>query len=267
MSSRKVLMLHGYAQSGTIFSKRLGAFRKTCGKEFDLVFVDAPHVLTPVDMAILTSTSPESSLDNLGAAEAAEETDPALAPRGWWRVNETHTQTNGLEESLATLRDVLAKDHYEGVFGFSQGAAMAAILAALLEKPEVHPPFLVNGQPPHPPLKFCVSVSGFLPHSPLCDTILLPSFSTRTLHILGKMDVIVVEERSKPALEISTNKRVEYHDGGHFVPSKAPWRNFMRSFLRDPTGDIPAPGPAAPTQDASGASTPIAPGSATPSAS
>lgn len=64
-------------------------------------------------MAILTSTSPESSLDNLGAAEAAEETDPALAPRGWWRVNETHTQTNGLEESLATLRDVLAKDHYE----------------------------------------------------------------------------------------------------------------------------------------------------------
>lgn len=81
------------------------------------VFVDAPHVLTPVDMAVLTSSSPESSLDNLGAAEATEETDPALAPRGWWRVNATHTLTNGLEDSLATLRDVLAKDHYE-VGGF-----------------------------------------------------------------------------------------------------------------------------------------------------
>ena len=81
------------------------------------VFVDAPHVLTPVDMAVLTSSSPESSLDNLGAAEATEETDPALSPRGWWRVNATHTLTNGLEDSLATLRDVLAKDHYE-VGGF-----------------------------------------------------------------------------------------------------------------------------------------------------
>jgi len=239
----------------------MGAFRKTCGKEFDLVFVDAPHVLTPVDMAVLTSQSPESSLDNLGAAEATTETDPALAPRGWWRVNEDRTQTNGLEDSLAVLRDVLAKDHYDGVFGFSQGAAMAAILAALLEKPAVHPPFLINGEPPHPPLQFCVAVAGFRPGSPLCDVILLPSYPTRSLHILGRTDVIVVEERSKTLLDISSNKRVEYHDGGHFVPSKAPWRNFMRSYLRDPAGDVLAPGPAA-----SGASTPIASGSATPSA-
>ncbi|KAH9920927.1 FSH1-domain-containing protein [Fomitopsis serialis] len=266
MSARKVLMLHGYAQSGTIFSKRMGAFRKTCNKEFDLVFVDAPHVLTPVDMAYLTSQSPESSLDNLGAAEATTETDPVLAPRGWWRVNEDRTQTNGLEESLAVLRDVLAKDHYDGVFGFSQGAAMAAILAALLEKPAVHPPFLINGEPPHPPLQFCVAVAGFRPVSPLCDVILLPSYPTRSLHILGRTDVIVVEERSRTILDISSNKRVEYHDGGHFVPSKAPWRNFMRSYLRDPAGDVPSPGSAAPSQDASGASTPKASGSATPSA-
>ncbi|KZT69633.1 FSH1-domain-containing protein [Daedalea quercina L-15889] len=267
MAVRRILMLHGYAQSGTIFSKRMGAFRKTCGKEFDLVFVDAPHVLTPVDMAALTSQSPESSLDNLGAAEAATETDPALAPRGWWRVNAERTLTNGLEDSLATLRDVLAKDRYDGVLGFSQGAAMAAILAALLEKPGVHPPFLINGEPPHPPLEFCVAVAGFRPSSPLCDAILLPSFSTRTLHILGRTDVIVVEERSKTLLDISANKRIEWHDGGHFVPSKAPWRNFMRSYLRDPAGDVPAPGPAAPSQNASGASTPAAPvGSATPCA-
>lgn len=72
----------------------------------------------------------------------------------------------------------------------------------------------INHSLPH--RKFCVSVSGFLPRSPLCDAILLPSFSTRTLHILGKTDVIVVEERSKPVLEITTNKRVEYHDGGAY---------------------------------------------------
>lgn len=73
----------------------------------------------------------------------------------------------------------------------------------------------INHLPSH--RKFCVSAAGFLPHSPLCDAILLPSFSTRTLHILGKTDVIVVEERTKPLLEISTNKRVEYHDGGTYL--------------------------------------------------
>ncbi len=34
----------------------------------------------------------------------------------------------------------------------SQGAALAAIVAALLEKPESYPPFLVDGKPPHPPM-------------------------------------------------------------------------------------------------------------------
>jgi len=33
----------------------------------------------------------------------------------------------------------------------SQGAAFAAIVTALLEKPETYPPFLINGRPPHPP--------------------------------------------------------------------------------------------------------------------
>lgn len=123
--------------------------------------------------------------------------------------------------------------------------------------------------------QFCVSVAGFRPRSPLVDTILLPSYSTRTLHVLGRTDVIVVEERSKPLLELSSNKRVEWHDGGvciaisrtmrisladrypermtlllcigHFVPSKAPWRNFIRGFLRDPSMSEPAPGAAAQT--------------------
>ncbi|KAF9810436.1 hypothetical protein IEO21_06934 [Rhodonia placenta] len=247
MTTRKILMLHGYAQSATIFSKRLGALRKACGKDVDLVFVDAPYVLTPVDMAFLNTLSNSSSLEDLGAPEAAAEQDPALAPRGWWKAQADRDQTAGLEESLAVLRDVLAKDHYDVRLSHAQGAAMAAILAALLEKPAVHPPFLIDGQPPHLPLQFCVSVAGFRPRSPLVDTILLPSYSTRTLHVLGRTDVIVVEERSKPLLELSSNKRVEWHDGGHFVPSKAPWRNFIRGFLRDPSMSEPAPGAAAQT--------------------
>ncbi|KAI0773072.1 FSH1-domain-containing protein [Trametes elegans] len=260
MAAKKVLMLHGYAQNAHIFSKRMGALRKACGKDIELVFVDGPHVLSPADLAEAFQTSSQSSsLDDLGASEAGAETDPALAPRGWWHVDATRTKTPGLEDSILLIRDYLIKDHYEGIFGFSQGAGMATIIAALLERPEVFPPFLVDGKPPHPPLTFCISAAGFRPYSLLCDTILLPSFSTPTLHILGKNDVIVVEERSKSILDISDNKRVEYHDGGHFVPSKANWRNFLKAYIKDPLGNVPSPTPGPESQPASGTVTPATP--------
>ncbi|KAI0631376.1 FSH1-domain-containing protein [Trametes polyzona] len=259
MAAKKVLVLHGYAQNATIFSKRLGALRKSCGKDVDLVFVDAPHVLTPADLAEAFQTSSESSsLDDLGASDT-NTNDPAAAPRGWWHVDAERKNTPGLEDSIKLLRDYLVKDHYDGIFGFSQGAAMAAIMAALLEKPEVFPPVLVDGKPPHPPFTFCIAAAGFRPRSPLCDAIFEPSYSTPTLHILGRTDVIVVEERSKTLLDISTNKRVEYHDGGHFVPSKANWRNFLKAYLKDPLGDIPSPSAAAASQPTSGTATPVTP--------
>lgn len=251
-NTRKVLMLHGYAQSATIFSKRMGAVRKACGKDVDFVFLDAPHVLSPADIASSFNTPEE-----LGASEAAE-VDPALKPRGWWKADPERKQTIGIEASITLLRDVLKKDHYDGVFGFSQGASMAAFLAALLERPHLRPEFLVDGEAPHPPLEFCVAVAGFRTRGSDGDAVFATPFVTPTLHVLGRNDVIVVEERAKTLLDVSANKRVEWHDGGHFVPSKANWRSFFREYLRDPTGNVPSPGPISGSQPASGTATPDA---------
>ena len=52
----------------------------------------------------------------------------------------------------------------------------------------------------------------------LSDAILLPSYGTHTLHVLGRNDVIVVAERAQTLLDVSANKRVEYHDGGTDPP-------------------------------------------------
>lgn len=71
-------------------------------------------MLTPADLAeAFQSSSESSSLEDLGASEAATETDPALAPRGWWSVDASRTKTDGLEDSILLLRDYLVKDHYE----------------------------------------------------------------------------------------------------------------------------------------------------------
>lgn len=67
-----------------------------------LVFVDAPHVLNPVDMADAFGSS--NLLQLTGAPE-----DPTLTPRGWWTKGKEY---HGLEESIALLKDMLMKDRY-----------------------------------------------------------------------------------------------------------------------------------------------------------
>lgn len=61
-----------------------------------------------------------------------------------------------------------------------------------------------------------MSVAGYLPSGPIRTPLFTPSYSTLTLHILGRTDVVVVGERSNQLIEVSTNKRVEYHPGGAF---------------------------------------------------
>ncbi|KAK0457318.1 FSH1-domain-containing protein [Desarmillaria tabescens] len=228
---RSILVLHGYAQNATIFSKRLGAFRKQCGKDIELVFVDAPHIIQPADLRV------NGSQTELGAFDPADG-----QPRRWYDVYRDLTRAIGLEESLMILRDILKQRKFDGVFGFSQGAAIAAFLSALLEKPQSYPPFLVDGKSPHPPFQFCVCIAGYRITDPLADLVFNPTYTTLTLHVIGKNDIVVLEEWTKVLLGVSANKRVEEHDGGHFIPSKTSWRKFLVAYLLDPRGDIPSPG-------------------------
>jgi hypothetical protein len=45
---------------------------------------------------------------------------------------------------------------------------------------------------------------------------------------------------------------------GHFVPSKASWRTFLKAYMLNPTGNIPRLGPSSMSQPGSGAVTPLA---------
>ena len=81
-----------------------------------------------------------------------------------------------------------------------------------------HPSF-----PPHPSLhapKFLISVGGFLPvpkEPSLSHLFPLPA-SLPTLHIVGRNDIVVTEEKSRTLWEKCENSRVEYHDGGTSSP-------------------------------------------------
>jgi len=245
-------VLHGYSQNATIFSKRLGALRKE-SKDIEFVFVNAPHILLPAEML---GASP-STFDSVAQAEQIViQSDPNLAMRAWWKTNKERTEATGLEESLSFIKDLLKEQQFDGVFGFSQGAAFAGVISAILERPHLYPPFLVDGKPVHPPFQFCVAVSGFRLKASFCEPFFTPPYSTPTLHVLGRNDVVVVEERSKQLIDVSANARVEEHDGGHFVPSKGNWRKFLVDYMKDPSAPNPSPSAASLSESSSGTSTP-----------
>jgi len=126
---------------------------------------------------------------------------------------------------------------------------MAAVLAAILENSEAAAKynFLTQGAQPHAPFEFCIIGSGFIPRDKRLAQALFKApdddeiptqyaqqslgLHTRSLHIIGLNDAIVIPERSQALVKVSTNSRVEEHDGGHFVPLTTPWRNFLRSYL------------------------------------
>lgn len=86
--------------------------------------------------------------------------------------------------------------------------------------------------------QFCLAVSGFKAAGKIVADLFSPSYSTPTLHILGRTDVVVIEEKSKTLLDMSTNKRVEWHDGGKSYSPSTTAHQLMacsRPLCSDPT--------------------------------
>ncbi|XP_014557565.1 hypothetical protein COCVIDRAFT_97058 [Bipolaris victoriae FI3] len=241
----KILMLHGYTQSGPLFQAKTGALRKTLNKAFpkgiELVYPTGPIRLTPTDFSLITGAVTERT--------SAPDADEELDAWAWWRKRNTNDGTylfDGLDEGFAHIASILKEQGpFDGVIGFSQGAAATAMVASLLEpkRKEAFDAQQAAGTgipfPPsfegniHPPLKFAVSYSGFAaipPPSPSQDTkaasryiaFYEPEIETPILHFLGTQDVVIEEARSLALVERCKRKEdkyVVYHPGGHFLPS------------------------------------------------
>jgi len=219
-----------------------------------MVFVDAPLVIDVPD----ATGDDLNKYDSAAAATHTPETDPALIPRAWWRVKETTDGANetrkvyeGFDESMRFIRRVIdERGPFDACFGFSQGAAMAAIVSSILEHPSLHPSFSDPPLAAQKPFKAAILVAGFRLNLPAVwnkgSDGTCTKLSTRSLHVIGNTDVIVSEDRSESLVNVFDKPRVERHDGGHFVPSKKSWRDFfalyMRSIHQGDDSQVPGPG-------------------------
>lgn len=239
----KVLMLHGFTQSGPLFYAKTRALEKKLQKAFPagikLHYPTAPIRLLPADVPFLQPSTKDSETNGSSAQEETAEPDAW----GWWRrkgdgVPYTY---EGIEIGLAHIAKILQTEGpFDGVIGFSQGGAAAGMVASLLEPnrraafEKLYPEggmsypesFCADTgyleEVIHPTLKFAVSYSGFAASGTnLYKAFYDPKIKTPMLHFLGSLDTIVEEKRSLALAESceTSEGRIVYHPGGHFLPS------------------------------------------------
>jgi hypothetical protein len=244
----KILMLHGFTQSGTLFRAKTGALTKAIIKAFPLHTVSfsyptGPLRLNPFDVP---------GYNNGGATEDKGETETY----GWFRRPATEPPTyKGIQDGLASVAALLKTEGpFDGVVGFSQGACLAFIVASLLEPNrkasfdaavtnsdgvEFPESFLPENTGDHPPLKFAIVYSGFKAADPKWGAIYDPQrpIATPVLHVMGTLDALVIEARSRELIQACVGDaeqegKVVFHPGGHFVPSQRTYLEAAVGFIR-----------------------------------
>ncbi|CAG8053791.1 unnamed protein product [Penicillium nalgiovense] len=248
----KLLMLHGYTQSGSLFHAKSRALTKHIQKAFPLHEVTAIYPTAPI--RLLPTDIPGYEPSSEGGS------DNEIESYGWWRRSNTANPPLyiGIEEGFAAVARTLKEEGpFDGVIGFSQGAALAAMVAALLESGRkasfehfskisadgaagmTIPALFGEEGFQHPQLKFAVCYSGFrAPGARYRAFYEEPAIQTPVLHVLGSLDAVVEEARSRALVEACAGEPekdglVVWHPGGHFLPSQRPYLDATVRFIRE----------------------------------
>lgn len=203
--SKKVLMLHGLAQTGPYFQSKTKNFRTALeAMGYELLYPTAPNRYPSADI-------PTSLLDSVA-------TEPNSNEVVAWIENDEVNHTYFLPESTKIfLHDYIVENGpFDGLVGFSQGAGVAGYLATDLNT-------LLDLSPEEQPtLKFFMSFSGFR----FVPEIYQKQYndhpiSIPSLHVKGELDT-VTEPWKIEALFNSCDedkRTLLVHGGGHFVPN------------------------------------------------
>ncbi|CAN8026840.1 unnamed protein product [Ixodes persulcatus] len=210
----RVLCLHGYRQDGQSFKSKLGGFRKATKSVLDPVFIDAPHLI------------PESSN---AEGNIAEPNVPG--GRGWWFSSsqksfnaQEHTDVCvGFDDSVKAVEKACSLGPFDGILGFSQGAAMAALVLCLQSLGKL----TTN-------LKFGVLIAGFKSRSTLHDVLYTDGLvKVPTLHIVGDTDAVIPKPQAMEIVPFFKSPQVVCHPGGHFIPTGGSCKTDYLAFLRE----------------------------------
>lgn len=239
MRKLRILCLHGFRQNASSFKGRTASLAKKLKNMAELIFVDAPHELpfiylhSPPDQNC-ESVQSEGSLPFINCNRkfawlvAADYNGKSDAE---WKMAKVpfdtaqyQQQTEAFDESLQRLKTIfLQAGPFDGILGFSQGAAMAALVCAQQRKLKGEIDF-----------KFAILCSGFAVNMSEYSE---GSISCPSLHIFGN-----TEGNDRQIESCASRHLVSFfdrgcsviieHDLGHIIPTRSPYIDEIKDFLR-----------------------------------
>lgn len=185
MRRLRILSFHGYHGSGGVLRRQLAPLAERLSDLAEFETPDAPSI--------------------------------AGGDFGWWHGTfpSSRTRFSGWSLTAAWL-EALPLERFDGVFGFSQGAALVGLLTGMRDDLglAVMAGGFVSLEPEHRPLYEAVSRSR------------IPS-----LHLIGASDSIVAPPESRSLVDLYTDPVVAVHPGGHEIASDPKSVDAVRQFL------------------------------------
>jgi len=201
MEKLRILCLHGYHGSAGTLRGQMRSWADGLDPWATFVLVDAPSL--------------------------------ASGDHGWWHAvtgksanGGAGTEYRGWARTRDWIASLCAQAPFDGVFGFSQGAALAALLVGMCA--------LGCERPPAPAaLDFAIMVGGFMSrdrqHAPLYEA--LEASGPPSLHVIGRADIIVPSEASRALASRFPAPLIVEHDGAHVIAATPAIRRATLAFL------------------------------------
>lgn len=212
MQKLRILCLHGYQGSADVLRDQMAILTDGMDSLATFVQVNAPS-LAKGDFGWWHAIRDESSTNNKGPGVG-----PSAARYVGWR--DTCKWVVSLFER---------EGPFDGVFGFSQGAALTALLVGLRS----HDGTTTERKPLT--FDFAIMVGAFLANDPdlACLYDSRESYALPSIHIIGRSDRIVPGEYSRKVATKFKSPVVLEHDGGHVIAGTPLIRKRVASFLEE----------------------------------
>ena len=220
MEKLRVLCLHGYQGSAQILRRQLAPLADGLDDLAEFVYIDAPS-LAAGDFGWWRATALASDNASVGPG--------AKRYLGWQRTRD------------AIVSTFARQGPFDGVFGFSQGAALASLLVGLRSS---DPPAPSEATSPASGssskaealvFDFAVMVGGFV----VADADLARLYDERanyalpSAHLIGRSDSVVPSEASFELASKFENPMILEHQGGHVISTAPQIRQGFRTFLEE----------------------------------
>lgn len=220
--STTLISLHGFTMNGAGLRHMLGELEPRLSDVLDFEYPDAPHLASDASVA--------------GIAALMGGFRPKPPNRQWWNASEDGLSYDGWDKTRELLRATAerigtatrasaagpAPVARRGValLGFSQGAAVAAALAALSHRGDL------------PPLRFVVLVAGFAPRAQDIERLFDSPLEVPSLHVWGDADPFAKHGPKLLARFSPSTRQVLTWPGRHTIPTSGSAAEALIDFMR-----------------------------------